>query len=97
MDWGYPHPRVELTSLVQALHDSGGGRRSTAEVANQLILPREESKAASKCSGPISVYLVHLDGFGYETENLAGGAELDGLLHGGRRTPPVATSCSSTP
>jgi len=36
---------------------------------------------ASKYCDPISVYEAHLDGFGYEAGDLAGGAELDDLLH----------------
>ena len=45
---------------------------------------------ASKYCDPISVYEAHLDGFGYEAGDLAGGAELDDLQHGGRRAPPAA-------
>ena len=56
---------------------------------NQLVLHEREMRASKYCD-PISVYQAHLDGFGYEAGDLAGGAELDDLQHGGRRAPPAA-------
>jgi len=66
--------------------------------ANQLVLHEREMRASKYCD-PISVYEAHLDGFGYEAGDLAGGAELDDLQHGGRRAPQQrpAASCPCAP
>ena len=61
---------------------------SRAELQSQIKpINFATKRKASKNNGRVSAYIACLDSFRYEAGDLTGSAELQDLLHGGKRSP----------